>query len=687
MSELLRAISLIGEKLLKSSVEESIDQVLETLGKVTRVSRVYIFFNSCSEKGEILTSQAYEWVSQGITPQIDNPQLQQVPYVEAGYKRWLETLSRGEPILGHIREFPESERELLEAQDIKSILVLPIFGRRRWLGFIGFDECRQEREWKKEEIEILKSAAAIIGAAVERERAYRKLSMINSLIKELAGSLELREIFRKTLDESLRILEAPFGAIMLHSPRSMVVEKLPGESFFNALLKLVGEVKEPLFLENISSNPVLSSLELEGARSAVVLPVQGKLVSGLMAYFFPCRQEFDETDRQLFLSLSDAVSQIVSNAVLFRHLEISERKYLSFLEAARDAVFVHDNGTLLYANSSAVRLLGYSSLRELLEKNFYELIHPRFREELKAKLDKLTFEGESLYLPEVSLLRKDGSTVEVEMTLAPFRFERQTFLHVLARDITGRKKEESFKLILLKQFFETQRQESLSFLTSQMASFFQNIFAALRGLISLAKGSRDQQELESYFSAMGDILKKADSYLASIISTTSRLRPRREKVDLNNLLREITSGFSALLPSKVALHLSFNGGLPLVRGDYYQLQRLLLNLLLEARKGIGEDGEIDIDTVRIKLEGDDIDALTWKSPDMEPGDYICITIKGSFAGLEKNLVDFMALPSGPENQLGFYVVLNILKQHGGGLDIMKDKEEVKLKIYLPAAAG
>ncbi len=687
MSELLRAISLIGEKLLKSSVEESIDQVLEILGKVTRVSRVYIFFNSCSEKGEIITSQAYEWVSEGITPQINNPQLQQVPYVEAGYRRWLETLSRGEPILGHIREFPESERELLEAQEIKSILVLPIFGRRRWLGFIGFDECRGEREWKKEEIEILKSATAIIGAAVERDRAYSKLSMINSLIKELAGTLELREIFRKTLDESLRILEAPFGAVMLHSPRSMVVEKLPGESFFNALLKLVGEIKDPLFLEDISSDAVLSSLEMEGAKSAVVLPVQGKLISGLMAYFFPCRQEFDETDRQLFLSLSDAVSQIVSNAVLFHHLEISERKYLSFLEAARDAVFVHDNGTLLYANSSAVRLLGYPSLRELLEKNFYELIHHRFREELRAKLEKLTLEGESLYLPEVSLLRKDGSTVEVEMTLAPFRFERQTFLHVLARDITGRKKEESFKLILLKQFFETQRQESLSFLTSQMASFFQNIFAALRGLISLARGSRDEQELESYFSAMGDILKKADTYLASILSTTSRLRPRREKVDLNNLLREITGGFSALLPSKVALHLSFNGGLPLVRGDYYQLQRLLLNLLLEARKGIGEDGEIDIDTVRIRLEGEDIDALTWKSPEMEPGDYVCITIKGSFAELEKNLVGFMALPSGPENQLGFYVVLNILKQHGGGLDIVKENEGVKLKIYLPATSG
>jgi PAS domain S-box-containing protein len=85
-------------------------------------------------------------------------------------------LAGGTGISGRVREFPESERERLERHDILSILVVPIFSGGEWWGFIGYDQCEEERDWQPSEIEALSLVANTLGAAIGRERAMRTLS-------------------------------------------------------------------------------------------------------------------------------------------------------------------------------------------------------------------------------------------------------------------------------------------------------------------------------------------------------------------------------------------------------------------------------------------------------------------------------------------------------------------------------
>jgi len=172
---ILEAVSFAAQLFLQNTWEESIQEVIKRLGQATGVSRVYIFENHVAADGTLLTSQRYEWVMPGITPQIDNPELQNFPWVAGGFGRWVKILSRGEVVCGHVREFPESEQEVLSAQDIKSILIVPIFVNQDWWGFIGFDECLKEREWSMAEINALKTAAGILGSAIQRDLVDRKL--------------------------------------------------------------------------------------------------------------------------------------------------------------------------------------------------------------------------------------------------------------------------------------------------------------------------------------------------------------------------------------------------------------------------------------------------------------------------------------------------------------------------------
>ncbi|TMJ38521.1 MAG: GAF domain-containing protein [Alphaproteobacteria bacterium] len=55
-----------------------------------------------------------------------------------------------------------------------SFISVPIMVGRKWWGFLGFDDCKEERSWSSEEIHVLKTAAALIAGAIEREQASRE---------------------------------------------------------------------------------------------------------------------------------------------------------------------------------------------------------------------------------------------------------------------------------------------------------------------------------------------------------------------------------------------------------------------------------------------------------------------------------------------------------------------------------
>lgn len=103
---ILRTVNLVAERLLTTTCwEEGMNDVLAYLGHVTRVSRVYIFQNEQTAPELMLTNQRYEWTATGITPQIDNPQLQQCSLEQAGFVGWEEKLQRNHIITGHIHQF------------------------------------------------------------------------------------------------------------------------------------------------------------------------------------------------------------------------------------------------------------------------------------------------------------------------------------------------------------------------------------------------------------------------------------------------------------------------------------------------------------------------------------------------------------------------------------------------------
>jgi hypothetical protein len=105
-------------------LDSAINQTLELMGAATTSDRIYIFEDLESETGEHLANQRYEWARETAMHERENPDLQKLAYYPA-LARWYEALSSGRPINGLVREFPDSERIMLEPHNAISLLAIP----------------------------------------------------------------------------------------------------------------------------------------------------------------------------------------------------------------------------------------------------------------------------------------------------------------------------------------------------------------------------------------------------------------------------------------------------------------------------------------------------------------------------------------------------------------------------------
>jgi signal transduction histidine kinase len=120
-------------------------------------------------------SQRYEWSAPGVSPQLANPDLQGLPYIESGFGEWRASLSRNEIISGPVSAMSTAERAVLEPQGIRSIIIIPVFVEGAWWGFVGLDDCIQDRPWTAAEKDSMRAAADMLGATIARQRAQNGL--------------------------------------------------------------------------------------------------------------------------------------------------------------------------------------------------------------------------------------------------------------------------------------------------------------------------------------------------------------------------------------------------------------------------------------------------------------------------------------------------------------------------------
>jgi PAS domain S-box-containing protein len=306
-----------------------------------------------------------------------------------------------------------------------------------------------------------------------------------------------------------------------------------------------------------------------------------------------------EVCRFLQLSMSDSPASGPSLAPT--DFASPESLLAAIIGSSDDAIVSKDlNGIVTSWNHGAERIFGYTA-EEMVGQPILRVIPPDRQQEEPKILEQLKL-GNRIDHFETVRMRKDGSLVDVSLTISPIRRADSTIVGAskIARNITAQK-------AALRQM--TEANERLARADRMKIEFISTLshelrtpLTAISGWLRILKDSSDPQEIREGIDVMERNVR-AQTQLISDLLDMSRIETGKMTVDLQRLdpASVVELALESIQPAADAKGVRISKALGdvtrMVMGDRNRLQQIIWNLLVNAVKFTPKGG-----LVRVTIE-------------------------------------------------------------------------------------
>ena len=400
-------------------MDSAITTTLADIGTLSGASRSYLFLLRDEQR---MMDNTHEWCSEGVEPQKDN--LQGLPSDMVPW--WMSKLLKQELIhITDVSKLPKeaaAEREILEDQDIKSLLVLPAMVGGELAGFLGFDNVENIGEWSEENVTLLRVGAEIIGNALDRQRGEEALRMSEQRIRLLFDSAPVGIL---TSDRT--------GTILAVNPAILKILGSPSAEATKAINILTFP---PLVDAGVSADfrQCLDTGDITVSEHPYTTN-WGKKIH-LRYHLSPIKDEEGTVTRVLavvedFTALKEAQDALRTSEELFRAI---------FDRSAVGIARMHLDGRIFETNRALQRFLGYSG-DELRGKLVFDLSHPEDMLKDYALVKEMVDGKRDHYQIEKRFFKKNGSEVRGNLNASMMHDPtgKPEFIVAVLEDITERK--------------------------------------------------------------------------------------------------------------------------------------------------------------------------------------------------------------------------------------------------------
>lgn len=292
---------------------------------------------------------------------------------------------------------------------------------------------------------------------------------------------------------------------------------------------------------------------------------------------------------------------------------------------------------------------------------------------------------------ECRIHRKDGQ-IRWIWVAGGFQFDAQSNHHLMSgliRDISARKQQEERQEELQLELQQAQKMEAIGQLAGGIAHDFNNALTVILGNAELLAKKVPQNS--HFIEHIDDIRKSA---LRSTNMTRQLLAFARKEI-VTPKVCQIDQEIEHLLPmiqSLIGRHIRFlwrpaSGG-RCVLMDPSQIDQILINLCVNARDAIVNNGTITIETASTVINSGDFSSA---HPCPIPGEYVRIAVCDTGCGIDTRALPHIYEPffttkePGKGTGLGLSTVYGILKQNKGWIDcVTQPGEGATFIVYLPA---
>ena len=167
-------------------------------------------------------------------------------------------------------------------------------------------------------------------------------------------------------------------------------------------------------------------------------------------------------------------------------------------------------------------------------------------------------------------------------------------------------------------------------------------------------------------------------------SRQQTLQPRI--LNVTDILHELSHLLRRLIGERIELRIKHGRELGEVKADQGQLEQVIINLAVNARDAIQDDGTVTIETAAVTLTK----ARKQRGEVMPPGDYVMIAVEDSGCGIPQENLDrifepfFSTKEVGAGTGLGLSTVYGIVRQTDGFVFVDSEAGRgTRFSIYLP----
>ncbi len=234
---MLADISSVFASQPSEQLEQSINYALAQIGEFFQIDRSYVI--QFSEDGK-QTSNTYEWCSDGTAAQMDR--LQNVPVEvfpwsaeQIKNKKYVNI-----PDVDSLPSEAEADKKNYKAQDIRSLLSIPLMKNGIVYGFVGLDAVKEKKVWTENDVMLLKIVAELLSNAYTKNLAAEKIRYL-SFHDGLTG-LYNRVYLEKEMQRLDTERQLPIGIIMADLNGLKKVNDTLGHSVGDDMLRQTAEI-------------------------------------------------------------------------------------------------------------------------------------------------------------------------------------------------------------------------------------------------------------------------------------------------------------------------------------------------------------------------------------------------------------------------------------------------------------
>ncbi len=349
------------------------------------------------------------------------------------------------------------------------------------------------------------------------------------------------------------------------------------------------------------------------------------------------------------------------------------------------------DGTILMANPSLCRMLGYDSFEELKRRNLegegFEPSYPRT--EFRRKLEE---EGAVMGL-ESRWKRRNGSVLFVRESAIANRDRAGKVLYYegTVEDITERKRAEEELAGVQQQLLQAQKMEAIGRLAGGVAHDFNNLLTVIQGYGEMLSTSLAADEVRR--EEVAEILKAAEraaTLTRQLLAFGRRQVLEMQLLDLGAVVSDTEKMLRRLIGEDVELVVQKPGGTSLVKADPGQIEQVLLNLAVNSRDAMPEGGRLTIELAEQYLAA----PLPMADSAIPAGSYVVLTATDTGSGMNAETLTHIFEPffttkeKGKGTGLGLATVYGIVKQSGGYVLVASEPGRgTTFRVFLPRADG